>query len=190
MIGGMSDNPRNPRNPPSQPVSDPPPWELSDEKLLAEVRIDSYVASGPGGQKRHKTNAAVRMTHEPTRIVATATDSRSHRENHIHALRNLRHKLAMELRREIADLANHRPPSWFADYPALRINPKNPRYSAAVAEVLDVLKAMNWSIGKSAVMLGVTSTALTRFLHDDPAVWTKVNDVRAGLGMKALRWER
>ncbi len=165
MIGGMSDNPRNPPNPPSQPVSDPPPWELSDEKLLAEVRIDSYVASGPGGQKRHKTNAAVRMTHEPTRIVATATDSRSHRENHIHALRNLRHKLAMELRREIADLANHRPPSWFADYPALRINPKNPRYSAAVAEVLDVLKAMNWSIGKSAVMLGVTSTALTRFLH-------------------------
>jgi hypothetical protein len=77
MIDGMSDNPQTR---PQPPVSDPPPWELSDEKLLAEVRIDSYVASGPGGQKRHKTNAAVRMTHEPTRIVATATDSRSHRE--------------------------------------------------------------------------------------------------------------
>jgi hypothetical protein len=181
----MSDNPQTPPI-----VPNPPPWELSDEKLLAEVRIDSYVASGPGGQKRHKTNAAVRMTHEPTRIVATATDSRSHRENHIHALRNLRHKLAMELRRELPDLANYAPPVWFADYPALRINPKNPKYAAAVAEVLDVLKAMQWSIGKAAVMLGVTSTALTRFLHDDPAVWTKVNDVRAKLGMKALRWER
>ena len=97
----------------------PPPWELSDEKLLAQCRIDSYVASGPGGQKRHKTNAAVRITHEPTRIVATATDSRSHRENHIHALRNLRHKLAMELRREITDPTNYRPPAWFADYPGL-----------------------------------------------------------------------
>ena len=195
MIGGMSPVPDPPPPlPPAPPlllpVSNPPPWELSDEKLLAEVRIDSYVASGPGGQKRHKTNAAVRMTHEPTRIVATATDSRSHRENHIHALRNLRHKLAMELRRAIADPPNYRPPAWFAGYPALRINPKNPKYPAAVAEVLDVLRAMQWSVGKAAVMLGVATTALTRFLHDDPAVWTKVNQVRAELGMKALRWER
>lgn len=172
------------------PAGSTPPWELSDEKLLAEVRIDSYVASGPGGQKRHKTNAAVRMTHEPTRIVATATDSRSHRENHIHALRNLRHRLAMELRREIPDTVNYRPPPWFAEYPGLRINPKNPKYAAAVAETLDVLRAMQWSIGKAAVILGVTTTAFTRFLHDDPALWTKVNDVRAELGMKPLRWAR
>ena len=152
--------------------------------------MDSYVASGPGGQKRHKTNAAVRITHEPTRITATATDSRSHRENHIHALRNLRHKLAMELRRDIADLPNYRPPDWFAEYPGLHINPKNPKYPWAVAEALDVLKAMQWSVGKAAVMLGVTTTALTRFLHDDPPLWTKVNQVRAELGMKGLRWER
>jgi hypothetical protein len=172
------------------PVPNPPPWELSDDKLLAEVRIDSYVASGPGGQKRHKTNAAVRMTHEPTRIVATATDSRSHRENHIHALRNLRHKLAMEFRREIPDPPNYGPPAWLGEYPALRINPKNPKYAAAVAEVLDVLRAMQWSLSRAAVMLGVTTSALTRFLHDDPAVWEKVNRVRADLGMKPLRWER
>jgi hypothetical protein len=172
------------------PVPNPPPWELSDDKLLAEVRIDSYVASGPGGQKRHKTNAAVRMTHEPTRITATATDSRSHRENHIHALRNLRHKLAMELRREIPDAPNYHPPAWLGGYPGLRINPKNPKYAAAVAEVLDVLRAMHWSLSRAAVMLGVTTSALTRFLHDDPAVWEKVNRVRAELGMKALRWER
>ena len=185
----VSPTPDDPAQP-AWPVSDPPPWELSDDKLLADVRIDSYVASGPGGQKRHKTNAAVRMTHEPTRIVATARNSRSHRENHIHALRNLRHKLAMELRREIGDPANYRAPAWLADYPALRINPKNPRYPAAVAEVLDVLKAMQWSVGRAAVMLGVTTTALTRFLYDDPAVWENLNRVRAELGMKTLRWER
>ena len=179
-----------PPPPPAWRVPDPPPWELSDEQLLADVRIDSYVASGPGGQKRHKTNAAVRMIHQPTRITATATDSRSHRENHIHALRNLRHKLAMELRREIADLGGYRPPAWLAEYSGLRINPKNPRYAAAVAEVLDVLHAMQWSLARAAVMLGVTSSALTRFLHDDPAVWEKVNRIRAELGMKAMRWER
>jgi hypothetical protein len=171
-------------------MPDLPPWELPDDKLLAQCRMDSYVASGPGGQKRHKTNAAVRITHLPTRITATATDSRSHRENQIHALRNLRHKLALEMRREIADLANYRPPAWFGDYPSLRMNSKNPRYAAAVAEVLDVLKAMQWHPGRAAVMLGLSTGALTRFLHDDPPLWTQVNETRGTLGMPPLRWER
>src|SRR5436190_11066318 len=98
-------------------------WELPDEKLLRECRVDSYVASGPGGQKRHKTNAAVRITHLPTKIVATATDSRSHRENQIHALRNLRHKLALEIRRDL-DALEYRTPDFLAQYEGLRMNPK------------------------------------------------------------------
>src|SRR3954447_15155479 len=110
----------------------PMPWELSDEKLLEECRVESFVASGPGGQKRHKTNAAVRITHLPTKITATATDSRSHRENQIHALRNLRHKLALEIRREIDPLA-YQPPGWMREYEGLRMNPKNPLYPAAIA---------------------------------------------------------
>lgn len=166
------------------------PWELPDEKLLAECRQEAYVASGPGGQKRHKTNAAVRITHLPTKITATATNSRSHRENQIHALRNLRHKLALELRRPIENAVNYRPPAWFAEYPGLHINPKNPRYASMVAEVLDVLAAKQWSLSRAAVMVGVTTSALTRFLHDDPALWTKVNQVRGELGMGALRCER
>lgn len=162
------------------------PWELSDEKLLAQCRLESYVGPGPGGQKRHKTNAAVRVTHLPTGIHAAATDSRSHRENQIHAIRELRHKLAMELRRE-RDTVSYVAPAWMAQYPGLHINLKNPLYPAAVAEVLDVLKSMQWSVSRAAVMLGLTTSALTRFLHDDPALWQKVNQVRTELGMKALR---
>ena len=166
-----------------------PPWELSDEKLLAECRFEAFVGSGPGGQKRHKTNAAVRFTHVPSGISAVASESRSQRENRIHALRRLRHKLAMEIRREVEDPVNYSPPGWFGEYPGLHINSKNPRYPVAVAEVLDVLKAMQWSVGRAAVLLGATTSALTRFLHDDPALWTKVNQTRGGLGMKPLRWE-
>ena len=164
------------------------PWALPEEKLLEQCRLDSFVGSGPGGQKRHKTNAAVRATHLPTRVSVTATESRSHRENQIHAIRRLRHKLAMELRREV-ELTDYRPPAWFANYPGLHMNPKNPLYPSAVAEVLDVLKATQWAVGRAAVMLGLTTSALTRFLHDDPALWTKVNQSRGELGMKALRWE-
>ncbi|MBA3273183.1 MAG: peptide chain release factor-like protein [Chthoniobacterales bacterium] len=163
------------------------PWDLPDGKLLAECRFETYTASGPGGQKRNKTQAAVRITHTPTKIHAVATDSRSQRENRIHALRNLRHKLAIEIRREIPDLVNYHVPNWLAEYGGLHINAKNPRYAGAIAEVLDVLKAMHWSVSKSAVMLGVTTSALTRFLHDDPPLWAHVNQTRSLLGMNLLR---
>ena len=162
-----------------------PPWELSDEKLLAQCRFEAFVGPGPGGQKRHKTNAAVRYTHLPTRIHAVETSSRSQRENKIHALRALRHRLAMEIRREV-DTLTFRPPEWFSEYPGLRINPKNPRYASVVAIVLDVMKATQWSVSGAAATLGMSTSALMRFLFDDPALWTKVNDVRVQLGMKPL----
>src|SRR6185503_258581 len=102
------------------------PWELPDDKLLAECRFEAFVGSGPGGQKRHKTNAAVRYTHVPTGVHAISSDSRSQRENKIHALRELRHKLALKVRRPVAEAINYSPPAWLSQYPLLRINPKNP----------------------------------------------------------------
>jgi len=165
------------------------PWELSDEKLLEQCRVDAFVASGPGGQKRNKTKAAIRVTHLPTKVMAVAQDSRSQRENKIHAVRDLRHKLALAIRREIDPLTS-RPPDCFAQYQGLHMNLKNPLYPAAMATVLDVLKATHWAAGNAAVLLGLSTSALTRFLHDDPALWTAVNQKRAELGMKPLKWER
>src|SRR3954463_15785828 len=156
------------------------PWELPDDKLLAECRFEAYVASGPGGQKRHKTNAAVRYTHLPTKITAVATDSRSQRENKIHALRTLRHKLALALRSDINPLT-WQPPAWFAQYPMLRINPKNPLYPSAMSAVLDVMQVMHWEVARSAVLLAISTSALTRFLHEDPPLWEHVNRVRTEL---------
>jgi hypothetical protein len=165
------------------------PWELPDDKLLAECRIDAFVGPGPGGQKRHKTNAAIRITHLPTSIHTVATDSRSQRENKIHAIRYLRHKLALEIRHDIDRLA-YRPPPWLADYPGLHMNEKNPLYPSLVAEVLDLFKAMHWNIASVAVMLATTTTALTRFLHEDPQLWAHINHTRNILGMPPLRWRR
>ena len=166
-----------------------PPWGLPDDKLLAQCRFEAFVASGPGGQKRHKTNAAVRYTHTSTGITAVATDSRSQRENKIHALRELRHKLAMEIRRPVAEATDYSPPSWLMnDYPQLRINPKNPLYPAALAEVLDVLTSTHHDIPAAAAMLGISQRGLLRFVHDDHAVWERLNRIRTDLGLKPLRW--
>jgi hypothetical protein len=166
------------------------PWELSDEKLIAACRFEAFVGPGPGGQKRNKTKAAVRYTHLASGIHAMASDSRSQRENRIHALRALRHKLAMEIRHDIGDSLQYHAPAWWSEYAGkggIHINPKNPRYPSAVAEVLDVLAAMRWEIAGAAVMLGISTSALVRFVRADPHLWEKINRVRAELGMKPLR---
>jgi hypothetical protein len=165
------------------------PWELSDEKLLAECRVEAFVSSGPGGQKRHKTNAAVRITHLPTKIHAVETESRSNRENKIHALRDLRHKLAMEIRRDV-DPTTYQPPPWLAEYEALKMNPKNPLYPRLIAEVFDLLKATHYNLAPTAAALNVSTSALTKFLHADPHLWAKVNHTRTELGFAPLSWNR
>lgn len=163
------------------------PWNLPDDKLLAQCRLEAYVGPGPGGQHRNRTRTAIRITHLPTGVSAVAADSRSQRDNRIHALRHIRHRLAMMMRRDL-DLMSFRPPSYFAEYPGLHMSPKNPSYPATIALVLDVIKASRWNVAHAAVMLGLTGSALTRFLHDDPALWTHVCSTQKQLGIPSLRW--
>jgi peptide chain release factor-like protein len=165
------------------------PWELSDAKLLSHCRLESFVSSGPGGQKRHKTNAAVRITHLPTKISAIETESRSHRENQIHALRDLRQKLAMELRRDV-DPLTYEPPPWLNDYDALKVNEKNPLYPSLIAEIFDLLKATHYNLAPTASALRVSTSALSKFLHQNPHLWTKTNHLRSQLGLDPLKWNR
>ncbi len=70
----------------------------------ADLKTDTYRASGAGGQHINKTDSAVRITHVPTGIVVACQTDRSQHKNRAEAMRMLRSKLyEMELKKREAE---------------------------------------------------------------------------------------
>ena len=70
------------------------PKHNTDPKVLAkQVVVETYKSGGPGGQRKNKTETAVRLTHLPSGITVIATEHRSQAQNRKLAFERLRERL-------------------------------------------------------------------------------------------------
>jgi hypothetical protein len=159
-----------------------------DATLLAECDVDTYRASGPGGQKRNKTESAVRLRHRPSGLSVIAEESRSQHENRDRALRRLRTLLALRLRQPVThDGVPDEVRACIDKRGRLEVGRRDARYLPAAAAALDVLVATNGSVADAAKRLGVTTGNLSDFLTGDDDLMLEANRIRAGLDLRPLR---
>src|SRR5262249_51650191 len=138
---------------------------LTDDQLLAQCEVDTYRASGPGGQKRNKTSSAVRLRHPPSGVIVIAEESRSQHDNRARALRRTRPGLCLKIRDELAagSLTAEKVAA-LADYRNARdregrldLGRKDVRFWPAVGIVLDVLQATQARVSEAATALGIST---------------------------------
>lgn len=164
------------------------PAALDDDMLLKDCTVTSGRASGPGGQHRNKVETAIRITHEPTGIIASATERRHKQQNMQQALFRLRVKLAVRVR-EPMGLGSPASDGWSARVKGrkLLINPGHADYPALLAEALDRLGMVSYEMPAAAAALGVSASQLMKLIKHEPMALNALNQQREALGLRALR---
>lgn len=165
---------------------------LTDAQLLAQCEVDTYRASGPGGQKRNKTSSAVRLRHPASGLIVIAEESRSQHENRARALRRLRQALYLRIREDLtpSERATLRQRPELAGLPEggrLKLGRKDPLFWPVAGLVLDVLQSVQARLSDAAELIGISTANLVDFLQTEPKLWEQANLLRARFGQKSLK---
>jgi hypothetical protein len=159
---------------------------LDDVHLLKQCRVDTYIASGPGGQHRNRTYSAVRLTHVPTGVMVTGEERRSQHENKQKALGRLRMALALQVRS--AEFALHESiKDIFNTAGPVRVNTRNPLYPQVCATVLDALFTCRGSLSSAAELLHMSTGQLAKAVGRDGDLLTAANRLRSQFNLKPIK---
>ncbi len=166
---------------------------LDDEALLAQCDVETYKASGPGGQHRNKTMSAVRVKHRSTDVLARSADFRSQHENRRRAVHRLRMNLALELRRP-AD-PDAAPPAVVCEglsaqksckEKRLKVSRTNRRFWPVAAYLLDVLEVRQGRLAEAADVVGVSTSNLVSVLKSERHLLAAAQGIRRAHGQKPI----
>ncbi|XVF82829.1 hypothetical protein PTKIN_Ptkin16aG0081800 [Pterospermum kingtungense] len=171
--------------------------KLRDEELIRQCEMNTFKASGPGGQHRNKRESAVRVKHLPTGIIAQAVEDRSQHKNRASALARLRTLIALKVRNPVSLDAYSPPPELLQILPlnstlrqsdsGSQIGPNNPKFVLGMQALLDLIFAVEGSVAEAAKFLGMSTGALSRLVLSDDSLRMAVNEFRASKGMKPLK---
>ena len=156
---------------------------LADPALLAQCKMDRLRGSGPGGQKRNKTESSVRLRHTATGLAALAGESRSQPENKARALRRLRERIAFDLR-EPVDLDDYRAPAALVallEQEPIRKSDKwlrSAEYLRAAGHLIDLYQAVGCSLPEAARRLAVAGGRLERVARADDRLMRKLGELK------------
>lgn len=158
------------------------PYALPDAALLAQCRIDTFRAGGPGGQHTNKTESAMRLTHLASGTVVQSQNERDRMRNQVDALHRLRLRLASTQRgiAEITWLEKHRKGR------QLKLGANAQEYHLVVAVVLDALDRHSGVLSAAAEELTVSSSQVAKLLTADKEVHMAANVLRARHGQGAI----
>lgn len=164
------------------------PAALDQDALIKDCTVTSGRSSGPGGQNRNKVETAIRITHKPSGIVASATERRHKEQNKQQALMRLRVKLAIQVREPIDPGAE---PStiWLSRVKSrkLLINPSHEDFPALLAEALDRLAMVEHDVSAASDVLGVSASQLLKLIKHEPEALSLLNRLRQAHGLRPLR---
>lgn len=162
---------------------------LTPEELLAECEVSTKRVSGPGGQHRNRRDSGVVLRHRPTGTLAQATERRSQHQNRAQAIRRLRRRLALTVRRPVRTEMFEPSPELRSILPGSgqRVGPSNHRFWAGAALLLDLFAACDGAVAETAGLLGLTTGSLSRLVASDPGLLEAANGIRADRGLRPLR---
>lgn len=172
------------------PCGSYPFLSLNENLFIKQCRVDTYTASGPGGQKRNRTYSAVRITHCETGLSVIAEESRSQAENKLKALRRLKKAIALNIRKDPTHSVFKLHESiryLFHKNSSLRINKKNLLYPLFCATILDSIYIAGGKIGDASKILNISIGRLKKILGRDKDLLVSANQMRQHFRLKPLR---
>ena len=164
---------------------------IGDKEFARSCRLEFYMASGPGGQKRNRTYSAVRATHKRTTVSAVAEESRSQTDNKEKALKRLKKKIALHVRKDFSATGFKVHPEaaeLFLREGIKKINSKNRLYPLYCAVLLDSIYASKGKLSEASEMLNSSTGKMNKVISSDKDIFNAVNRLRSSFGLNSLRF--